>query len=79
MPTYHPWTRNGHGTRCAGEAAMVANNNKCGVGVAYNANIGGKQNTNKYLNFRLRYLLHLKKNILRIFHIIENNSLFPTA
>ncbi|XP_014668291.1 PREDICTED: neuroendocrine convertase 1-like [Priapulus caudatus] len=30
-----------HGTRCAGEIAMVANNNKCGVGVAYNARIGG--------------------------------------
>lgn len=31
-----------HGTRCAGEVAMVANNLKCGVGVAYNARIGGK-------------------------------------
>ena len=30
-----------HGTRCAGEIAMVANNKKCGVGVAYNSNIGG--------------------------------------
>ena len=30
-----------HGTRCAGEVAMVANNQKCGVGVAYNARIGG--------------------------------------
>ena len=31
-----------HGTRCAGEIAMVANNDKCGVGVAYNAKIGGQ-------------------------------------
>ncbi|XP_040198430.1 neuroendocrine convertase 1 isoform X1 [Rana temporaria] len=30
-----------HGTRCAGEVAMVANNHKCGVGVAYNAKVGG--------------------------------------
>lgn len=30
-----------HGTRCAGEVSMVANNNICGVGVAYNAKIGG--------------------------------------
>ena len=30
-----------HGTRCAGEVAGQANNNKCGVGVAYNARIGG--------------------------------------
>lgn len=30
-----------HGTRCAGEIAMIANNNKCGVGIAYNSKIGG--------------------------------------
>lgn len=30
-----------HGTRCAGEIAMVANNGKCGVGVAFGAKIGG--------------------------------------
>ena len=32
---------NSHGTRCAGEIAMVANNRLCGVGVAMNASIGG--------------------------------------
>ncbi|XP_025411999.1 neuroendocrine convertase 1-like isoform X2 [Sipha flava] len=32
---------NFHGTRCAGEIAMAANNKKCGVGVAYNAKVGG--------------------------------------
>ncbi|KAG7238135.1 hypothetical protein INR49_030197, partial [Caranx melampygus] len=30
-----------HGTRCAGEVAAAANNDVCGVGVAYNAKIGG--------------------------------------
>ncbi|XDV18704.1 hypothetical protein PO909_024346, partial [Leuciscus waleckii] len=30
-----------HGTRCAGEVAAVASNGICGVGVAYNAKIGG--------------------------------------
>lgn len=30
-----------HGTRCAGEIAMQANNHKCGVGVAYNSKVGG--------------------------------------
>jgi hypothetical protein len=30
-----------HGTRCAGEIVAVANNSDCGVGVAYNAKIGG--------------------------------------
>jgi len=33
-----------HGTRCAGEIIMQPNNRFCGVGVAYGANIGGKQN-----------------------------------
>lgn len=32
---------NSHGTRCAGEIAMTANNYKCGVGVAWGAKIGG--------------------------------------
>uniref|UniRef100_A0A1A9W1G0 furin n=1 Tax=Glossina brevipalpis TaxID=37001 RepID=A0A1A9W1G0_9MUSC len=32
---------NKHGTRCAGEVAAVAFNNYCGVGVAYNASVGG--------------------------------------
>ncbi|ELU12894.1 hypothetical protein CAPTEDRAFT_52595, partial [Capitella teleta] len=32
---------NSHGTRCAGEVAAKADNGKCGVGIAYNANIGG--------------------------------------
>ncbi|KAM8869963.1 neuroendocrine convertase 2-like isoform 10-T13 [Spinachia spinachia] len=30
-----------HGTRCAGEVAMEANNSYCGVGIAFNARIGG--------------------------------------
>ncbi|KAK9874872.1 hypothetical protein WA026_005686 [Henosepilachna vigintioctopunctata] len=40
-PRYDEDGTNNHGTRCAGEIAMMANNKKCGVGVAYNANIGG--------------------------------------
>ncbi|XP_040577371.1 furin-like protease 2 [Lepeophtheirus salmonis] len=32
---------NKHGTRCAGEVAASANNGVCGVGIAYNASIGG--------------------------------------
>ena len=30
-----------HGTRCAGEAVAAANNSMCGVGVAFNAKVGG--------------------------------------
>lgn len=33
---------NKHGTRCAGEVAAVAFNDYCGIGVAYNASIGGE-------------------------------------
>ena len=32
---------NKHGTRCAGEVAAAAFNSYCGVGVAFNASIGG--------------------------------------
>jgi proprotein convertase subtilisin/kexin type 5 len=32
---------NKHGTRCAGEVAASAHNGFCGVGIAYNASIGG--------------------------------------
>ncbi|OXA64410.1 Neuroendocrine convertase 1 [Folsomia candida] len=40
-PHYGSHPDNSHGTRCAGEIAMVANNSVCGVGIAYNAGIGG--------------------------------------
>uniref|UniRef100_A0A8C9FIU1 Proprotein convertase subtilisin/kexin type 4 n=1 Tax=Pavo cristatus TaxID=9049 RepID=A0A8C9FIU1_PAVCR len=41
QPRYDAWDENRHGTRCAGEAAAVANNRICGAGIAYNAKIGG--------------------------------------
>lgn len=41
FPRYDSYDTNSHGTRCAGEVAMVANNRKCGVGVAPKARIGG--------------------------------------
>ena len=34
--------RHDHGTGCAGEIAMVKNNNVCGVGVAYHSSITGE-------------------------------------
>ncbi|XP_049871598.1 neuroendocrine convertase 1-like isoform X2 [Pectinophora gossypiella] len=40
-PRYEQPMRNSHGTRCAGEIAMTANNRKCGVGVAWGAKVGG--------------------------------------
>ncbi|KAL4717118.1 hypothetical protein ACJJTC_017005 [Scirpophaga incertulas] len=41
QPRYEKLNKNSHGTRCAGEIAMMANNRKCGVGVAWGARIGG--------------------------------------
>ncbi|KAJ3640863.1 hypothetical protein Zmor_027398 [Zophobas morio] len=41
FPRYDHSKFNSHGTRCAGEVAMTANNGKCGVGIAYNSKIGG--------------------------------------
>ncbi|XP_052321933.1 furin (paired basic amino acid cleaving enzyme) b isoform X5 [Oncorhynchus keta] len=40
QPRYTQRNENRHGTRCAGEVAAAANNNVCGVGVAYNTKIG---------------------------------------
>ncbi|XP_053128395.1 furin [Hemicordylus capensis] len=41
QPRYTQMNDNRHGTRCAGEVAAAASNGVCGVGVAYNAQIGG--------------------------------------
>lgn len=41
FPRYDWSDENRHGTRCAGEVAMTAGNDKCGVGVAFNSRIGG--------------------------------------
>ncbi|XP_076045409.1 neuroendocrine convertase 1-like isoform X2 [Oratosquilla oratoria] len=41
FPSNHLGMINSHGTRCAGAVAMAANNSKCGVGVAFNARVGG--------------------------------------
>ncbi|XP_057291193.1 neuroendocrine convertase 1-like [Hydractinia symbiolongicarpus] len=41
FPRYESTNINKHGTRCAGEVAGEANNGICGVGVAYNAKVGG--------------------------------------
>ena len=47
-----------HGTRCAGEVAAVANNSVCGVGVAYDANIGGKYYTETAQHITVRHSLY---------------------
>ncbi|VDO14308.1 unnamed protein product [Brugia timori] len=39
MPKFNKMNR--HGTRCAGEIVMTPNNSFCGVGIAYDAKIGG--------------------------------------
>nr|CAD7587377.1 unnamed protein product [Timema genevievae] len=52
-PRYDEAQTNAHGTRCAGEIAMAANNRKCGVGVAYNARIGGVRLLDGFVNDRV--------------------------
>ena len=41
-PRYTGYDSNRHGTRLAGQVAAVANNSLCAVGVAFEANIGGR-------------------------------------
>ena len=50
-----------HGTRCAGEVAAAANNSVCGVGVAYDASIGGTVYHSVYYTLRVptQCLLHV--------------------
>jgi len=40
-----------HGTNCAGEIAMIKDNNICGVGVAYQSTITGSVNSYKPLQY----------------------------
>jgi len=75
---------NKHGTRCAGEVAAVAFNQYCGVGVAYNASIGGKviynedQNNIYIMLIRITTLIVVKeinygkrKGIMKFFKAIS--------
>ena len=49
-----------HGTRCAGEIAAEADNDVCGVGISYNAGIGGKKFwTNEVFNLLIESYLRL--------------------
>jgi len=59
-PRYEITDENKHGTRCAGEIAMVANNSFCGVGIAFNSKIGGID--------RFEIFLNKIKNLLLINH-----------
>jgi len=63
-------TTTSHGTRCAGEIIMKPNNNLCGVGSAYGANIGGIKflddesndvRESKVLKYALKYV-HIYSN-----------------
>ncbi|XP_015598957.1 neuroendocrine convertase 1 [Cephus cinctus] len=53
IPRYESTGMNGHGTRCAGEIAMEANNHKCGVGVAFGASVGGVKLLDGVVNDRV--------------------------
>ncbi|KAK4883552.1 hypothetical protein RN001_006871 [Aquatica leii] len=53
FPRYDSTHQNSHGTRCAGEVAMIANNGKCGVGIAFNAKVGGVKLLDGLVNDRI--------------------------
>lgn len=53
---------NKHGTRCAGEVAAVAFNSFCGIGVAYNASIGGTSLLSSLINLACQLLSELLRN-----------------
>ncbi|KAF5288036.1 hypothetical protein FQA39_LY15532 [Lamprigera yunnana] len=53
FPRYDFSHQNSHGTRCAGEIAMIANNGKCGVGIAFNTKIGGVKLLDGLVNDRI--------------------------
>lgn len=55
-----------HGTRCAGEIAMQADNNKCGVGVAFNSKVGGKN----------EFLLTVLMNTFQV-HLMDTSPCLP--
>ena len=65
-----------HGTRCAGEVAAVANNSVCGVGVAYDANIGGKCYTETTQHITVRHSLQtvVTRYLLQRFSIERRKS-----
>ena len=48
-----------HGEKCAGVIAAVANNSNCGVGLAYNAKLGGEINELIIIiiNVMIKYIL----------------------
>uniref|UniRef100_A0A7E4VES7 P/Homo B domain-containing protein n=1 Tax=Panagrellus redivivus TaxID=6233 RepID=A0A7E4VES7_PANRE len=67
-PTPQKDGNNKHGTRCAGEVAMVANNSICGVGVAFNAKIAGVRMLDGRITDRLEgEALSMNANLVDIY------------
>ncbi|XP_034943298.1 neuroendocrine convertase 1-like [Chelonus insularis] len=68
IPRYEVTGTNAHGTRCAGEIAMEANNHKCGVGVAFEASIGGIKLLDGIVNDRVEgEALGYKQDLIDIY------------
>jgi furin len=68
QPRYEVKNENKHGTRCAGEISASANNNVCGVGIAYNSRIGGIRLLDGRINDRLEAeALSFNTNYIDIF------------
>ncbi|KAJ8985441.1 hypothetical protein NQ317_017073 [Molorchus minor] len=65
-PRYEATKSNSHGTRCAGEIAMSADNGKCGVGVAFNAKIGDHHS-----------VFFCEVNMFQLLPFLQSTCLFP--
>ena len=73
---------NKHGTRCAGEVAASANNGYCGVGIAYNASIGGVWSNrvpqSEFVSETWRAICYVKCDFFSRYFRYYSNSFFVT-
>ncbi len=51
---------NRHGTRCAGQVAATPNNSFCSIGIAFNAQIGGRMFSNVVFSWILKNIFFVK-------------------
>lgn len=65
---------NRHGTRCAGEVASMAGNEYCGVGVAYNAGIGGIKIHTNTCRHTHQYSCYLFVHLYHLFQLYHANG-----
>ena len=58
-----------HGTACAGIVAMAKDNDQCGVGVAFDSNIGGElyiivSGIDRHTCFQITQYVNINRNVI---------------